>query len=105
MEEYKCWYSVWDIDAWLEDDGEDEFWEYNAKTKIAQIELPSDDECNLSLEDIINALYEAEIITTNDWRKFNIEEYGAYPHPSLAIIDHATEEPLFEINFERTEEI
>ena len=93
-------YSVWSIDAWLDYDGEDELWEYNNRIKIAEIKLPSEDECDLTLKDYIDALYEAEIIITDDLDKFDMQEYGAYPHPSIAILNRETEEPLFEINFE-----
>ena len=92
-------YDVWDVDAWLEDDGEDEIWEYNNRHKIATIELPSSDECDLSTQEIVNALYKAELITTNDGSKFDIQDYGAYPHPALALINYETGEPLFDIEF------
>lgn len=87
-------YAVWSIDAWA--DGE-EGWTCNGQYFVKEVELPTAQE--VTDEDVIDTLYEREVITTNDMEKFHIWD-TCYEPLNMLVTNAETGEPLFEIRFE-----
>lgn len=84
-------YVIWSIDAWADGEGG---WTCNDRFYVAEVEMPDTKE--ITDADIINTLYEREIITTNKVGKFHIWDLSF--EPLVMQVNNAdTEEPLYEI--------
>ena len=84
-------YNIWSIDAWQDGLGG---WDCNNRVRIAEVEMPKAKD--LLDKDIINALYEQEIITTEEPERFHIWDM-AFDPLIMQITNADTEEPLFEV--------
>lgn len=83
---------VWRIDALATREG----WDYNDRTLVGNINVPE----NATDDDIIDALYDGEFLSTKEPGLFFVEKYVNGSALTYMIRKAETEEPLGEIELE-----